>query len=479
MTGSELTALLPFMVLSATAVLVMLEIAVLRNHFAVALTTCVGLVAAICSMVLISEVLPLQVTPLLIMDGYAIFFMFIVLATTLAVALLSYSYLERHAGVREEYYLLLLLAALGGMVLSASSHFASFFVGLETLSVSLYALVAYTRAQWRSIEAGVKYLILSGTSDAFLLFGMALVYSQTGALQFSRIAESAFHGDPVVMVAASCLLVTGIGFKLSLVPFHLWTPDVYEGAPAPVTGFLATASKVAVFAVLFRYYLMLDAGGQVALREVFSLLALASMIAGNLLALFQTNVKRILAYSSIAHLGYLLVAFLAGAGLGVPAAGYYLAAYSVTVAGAFGAITVLSTGKRDLDRLQDYRGLGWTQPWMGAVFSAMLLSLAGIPLTAGFIGKFYVLTAGIGSALWLLVVTLVITSAIGLFYYLRIILVMYSREITASVQSSGKPSVVDSLVLAVLTLVVVWLGVWPSSLIRFIEMTVLAPLWTT
>jgi NADH-quinone oxidoreductase subunit N len=476
MTTAELTSLLPLMLLSAVAVLVMLEIAVRRNHFVTALTTCVGLAATMGSFVVIQGVLPVQVTPLLIMDGYAVFFMLVVLVTSLAVALLSYTYLEGRSGHHEEYYLLLLTAALGGMVLTASSHFASFFVGLATLSVSLYGLVAYTRGQWRSVEAGIKYLILSGASDAFLVMGMALIYSQTGTLQFARIAQAAVHGNPTVMLAASCILIAGVGFKLSLVPFHLWTPDVYEGSSAPVAAFLATVSKTAVFAVLFRYYLLLDADAQTGLHTVFSVLAVASMVVGNLLALLQNNVKRILAYSSIAHLGYLLVAFLASSSRAVPAAGFYLVAYCVTTLGAFGVITVLSRGERDYDRLQDYGGLGWTKPWMGAVFSAMLLSFAGIPLTAGFIGKFYVLTAGVGSSLWLLVVTLVMTSVIGLFYYLRIILKIYSGGMTESSRLFGNASIVDSLVLVALAILLVWLGVWPLSLIRFIEITVLASL---
>jgi NADH-quinone oxidoreductase subunit N len=476
MIAEDFAALFPIIMLSAVAVLVMLEIAVRRSHTVAAVTTCVGLVATICSFAFVSDVVPRQVTPLLIMDGYSVFFMLLVLATALVVTLLSYSYLSYRSGQNEEYYLILLLATLGAMVLSASTHFASFFIGLEILSVSLYALVAYTRKQWRSIEAGIKYLILSGASDAFLLFGMALVYSQTGELRFAGIAQSALLGSPAIMAVASCLLATGIGFKLSLVPFHLWTPDVYEGAPVPVTGFLATASKAAVFAVLFRYYLIIDVNAHAGLQTILTILAAASMIAGNLLALLQPNVKRILAYSSIAHMGYVLVALLAGSTLGVQAAGYYLVAYCVTTIGAFGAISVFSTGERDLDRLDDYGGLGWSRPWVGGVLAAMLLSLAGIPLTGGFIGKFYVLTAGVGSSLWWLVLILVLTSAIGLFYYLRIIITLYSSPKSGQIPLPAKPSFVDNVVLALLAILLVWLGVWPLSLMRFMEMTVLAGL---
>jgi len=476
MIAEDFIALFPIMMLSAVAVLVMLVMAVRRSHLVTAVTTGLGLVATMGSFAFISGVLPRQVTPLLIIDGYSVFFMLLVLAMALVVTLLSYTYLSRCSLRSEEYYLILLLATLGAMVLSASSHFASFFIGLEILSVSLYALVAYTRTRWKSIEAGMKYLILSGASDAFLLFGMALIYSQTGELRFAGIARSVLLGNSAIVAVASCLISTGIGFKLSLVPFHLWTPDVYEGAPAPVTGFLATVSKVAVFAVLFRYYLLIDVNDHTGLQTILTILAAASMIAGNLLALLQTNVKRILAYSSIAHMGYVLVALLAVPGLGVQAAAYYLVAYCVTTLGAFGAISMLSTGERDLDRLADYGGLGWTKPWVGGVLAAMLLSLAGIPLTAGFIGKLYVLTAGVGSSLWWLALTLVLTSVIGLFYYLRVIMMLYSNATNDRVLLPEKSSMVENCVLAVLAILLVWLGIWPSSLIRFMGMTVSAGL---
>ncbi len=212
----------------------------------------------------------------------------------------------------------------------------------------------------------------------------------------------------------------------------MWTPDVYEGAPAPVTAFIATVSKGAMFAVLFRYLTPSNVQVETPLFIVFSLIAIASMFVGNLLALLQTNVKRILAYSSIAHMGYLLVAFLASGTTAIAAVSYYLVAYFVTTLGAFGVIIVLSNSDEDADRLEEYRGLAWQRPWLAGVFTAMLLSLAGIPLTAGFVGKFYVMAAGIGSALWLLVTMLVINSAIGLFYYLRIIIVIFSAPRTAA-----------------------------------------------
>ena len=267
------------------------------------------------------------------------------------------------------------------------------------------------------------------------------------------------------------MLLVGIGFKLAVVPFHMWTPDIYQGAPAPVTAYIATVSKGAVFALLLRYFrgVSLDQGSTLFL--VFAGIAVASMVAGNLLALLQDNVKRILAYSSIAHLGYLLVALLAGGVFAVVAATFYLVAYFITTLTVFGILTLLSTGERDADRLEDYRGLFWRHPWLAAAFSASLLSLAGIPLTVGFVGKFYLVAAGVGHALWPALFVLVATSVIGLFYYLRIIVAMSLQPAEKSKAPTLAPSMSlsGSLVLAVLVLLLVCLGVYPSPFIHMIQ----------
>jgi NADH-quinone oxidoreductase subunit N len=261
-----------------------------------------------------------------------------------SVAALSYSYLEKHEGHHEELYLLLVLATLGCTVLAAASHFASFFLGIELLSVSLYALAAYLRHSDRSVEAGVKYLILAAVSSAFILFGMALVYAGTGSMAFPEIAARAAiaGGRSLSFLAGIGMIIVGLGFKLAVVPFHLWTPDVYEGAPAPVTAFIATASKGAVFALVLRYFIAVDVHRHAPLLAILTSIAVASMFAGNLLALLQTNVKRILAYSSISHLGYLLVTMLASGPLAATAAAFYLTAYFVTTLSAFGVVAALS-----------------------------------------------------------------------------------------------------------------------------------------
>jgi len=470
MNVSDLSALLPFIVIGTAVIVVMLVIAVFRDHKLTAVLTLAGLALAGVSLTVVFPMTPRRITPLLILDHYWLFYTGLILVASFAVAALSYSYLEIHEGHREEFYLLLLLATLGCIVLAGSMHFASLFMGVEILSVSLYALVAYLRHSDRSIEAGVKYLILAALSSAFILFGMALVYAEIGSMDFTQIANRAASPGAcgLSFTAGLAMIIVGLGFKLAVVPFHLWTPDVYEGAPAPVTAFVSTVSKGAVFAVVLRYFRMVGVPISGPIVVIFTIIAIASMFTGNLLALFQSNVKRVLAYSSISHLGYLLVTLLASGTMAATAAAFYLSAYFITSLGAFGVVTVLSEKDRDADSIDDYRGLAWRRPWLAGVFTAMLLSLAGIPLTAGFVGKFYVAAAGVGSGLWLLVIILAVNSALGLYYYLRIIIPMYTSGEEETTETP-RLSLSGSAVLAGLTVLLVWLGVYPVPLIQIIQ----------
>jgi NADH-quinone oxidoreductase subunit N len=356
-------------------------------------------------------------------------------------------------------------------VLVASNHFVTFLLGLEILSVSLYAMIAYTKDRKLALEAGIKYLILASASSAFLLFGMARIYAATGTMMFSRIREISLSGSEFALLLSGIVLtITGIGFKLGVVPFHLWTPDVYQGAPAPVAAFVATTSKSAMVALLLRYFYL---SGALQYRTVFlviTVIAIASMCAGNLLALQQMNVKRILAYSSIAHFGYILVAFVAAGTMAIEAIGFYITAYTMTILAAFGIVTVVSGSDRDADDLEDYRGLFWRRPVMAGVFTAALLSLAGIPATIGFLGKFYVLAAGANAAAWLLIVVLVVTSVAGLFYYLRIVVALYSASPERA--HIPMPSRTGASILVVgLTILLIWFGVYPAPLLNLIRAT--------
>jgi NADH-quinone oxidoreductase subunit N len=467
--NTDLLALLPFLLIAGTSVFVMLAIATWRRHWLSLCMTLVGLAAAFGSLWLVAPLVPRKATSLLILDQYALFYIGLIIAATFAIAMLCYGYLERRSETREELYVLLLVATLGSMVLVASSHFVSFFLGLEILSVALYALSAYLHTRRRPLEAGIKYLILAGSSSAFLLFGMALIYAQTGTMELFRLAAllGGAQNNPLVL-AGLTFIVTGIGFKLGVVPFHLWTPDVYEGAPAPVTAFIATVSKGAIFALLLRYFYTAGAQHFRPVFALFSIIAIASMLVGNLLALLQNNVKRILAYSSIAHMGYLLVAFEAGGSMASEAIAFYLAAYFITTVGAFGVVTVLSDEERDADTLEDYAGLFWRRPVLASIFTLMLLSLAGIPVTAGFLAKFYVVTAGASAGIWALILILVISSVIGLFYYLRVVVTMYAR-VREEAPRAEPNAIGGSYVLVGLTILLVWLGVYPVPLLNVIR----------
>lgn len=463
---ADLLAALPLLVLGGAVVVVMLAAAFSRSARIPMLLALLGLALALGSLPLAHQAAPRGVTALLVIDGFALYYMGLVCAATLAVAVLSYGYFGNDSG-HSPLYILLLLAALGSAVLVAASHFASFLIGLELLSVSLFASIAFARHAPRALEAAIKYLVLGGLSSASLMFGMALVYADLGSLEFARIASAAPSGREPYLLAGTALLLVGIGFKLAVVPFHMWTPDIYEGASAPVAAFVATVSKGAMLALMLRYFMAAGGYGSASVVQAVAWIAIASMLVGNLLALLQTNVKRILAYSSIAHLGYLLVAFIAAGGLAFEAIGYYLFAYFVAMLGAFGVVAVLSSGAApaDTEQLAEYRGLAWRRPWLTAVFTAMLLSLAGIPLTMGFVAKFYVVVAGVASALWLPVIVLVVGSAIGLVYYLRIVATMFEACDGPGTAARVPLGVGSALTLAVLTLLLLWLGIAPQSLI--------------
>jgi NADH-quinone oxidoreductase subunit N len=475
MNSSNLIALLPMLLLGLGMVLNLLVIAFHRSHALTAGIALATLLLAFLATPLAAAQGTLQVTPLLILDSYAAFVTGLVVAASLIVALLAFGYLRGREESPEEFYLLLLSAALGSSVLAASSHFASFFLGLELLSISLYAMIGYSVGNPISIEAGVKYLILASSSAAFLLFGMALVYEETGTMLFSNLAQALAAPAPetnlLVIYAGSILILVGVGFKLALVPFHLWTPDVYEGAPAPTTAFIASVSKGGVFALLLRFFSPFSLGSHPSLLLVFIIIAVVTMLAGNLLALLQTNLKRLLAYSSIANLGYLLVAFLAGGSSAVTAALFYLVSYFITILAAFGVVTVLSGGSQDLSQLEDYRGLMWRRPWIAAILAAAMFSLAGMPLTVGFMGKLYLVLVGVGSALWLLVITLVVASAIGLYYYLRVVVSLFAPlpEGANPGKSTASLSTLGSIALAGLIILLVGFGLYPAPLLQVIQ----------
>jgi len=474
MSQTDFLNIIPLFILTSAAILIMFSISVKRNHKLIYIITAASLVGDFVYLIMYNAKVKWIIEPLFVFDGFGIFNMGLILLTAVAVTMISYAYFEQREERKEEYYILLILATLGACALVISKHFVSLFLGLEILSVSLYSMIAYLRKRERSDEAGIKYLIMAAFSSAFLLFGMALVYATTGSMEFGKIAQylSSANDLSLVMMTGFGLMVVGIGFKLSVVPFHMWTADVYEGAPAPVTAFIATISKGGMIALLVRFFNEINGFQYESMSLVFTVIAIASMFIGNFLALRQRNVKRILAYSSISHMGYLLVAFLAGRELGIEAVSFYLVAYFITTVGAFGIVAMLSDKDRDAELMEDYQGLLWRRPWTAAALAAMLLSLAGIPLTAGFVGKFYLVAAGVNTSLWLLVVMLALNSAIGLYYYIKIIAVMFERhEEQRDHDGMLQPIsyVVSGVTLSILVGLLLWVGVYPQWIMDVIK----------
>ncbi|WP_212003446.1 NADH-quinone oxidoreductase subunit N [Chitinophaga sp. HK235] len=473
MSFADFISLGPLITLFTAVVISMLLIAIKRNHRITYAFSLLAYLMALTAIIPAMLYIPHTVPPLLVVDEFSLFNTGLVLTAGFIILLLSYNYFEEREERKEEYYLLLPLATTGALVLVVSRHFMSLFLGLEILSISLYGLIAYLRARERSDEAGIKYLILAALSSAFLLFGMALVYAFTGHMDFPGIGAALRQAGyiPVTVLAGFGMMLIGIGFKLGIVPFHMWAPDIYEGAPLPVAAFIATISKGGMLVVLIRFYLDIHGNDYTMIWWMLAIIAVASMFAGNWLALMQQNIKRILAYSSIAHMGYILVAFLSGVQTGLEAISFYLVAYFITSIGAFGVLIVMSSSIQDAETLKDYSGMFWRYPWVATVFTAMLLSLAGIPLTAGFIGKFYIVMAGVNGHMWFLLFMLVINSVIGLYYYIRIIAMMFKAPATGEELTYIKPSlpVAGNITLMLLTLVLIGLGIYPTAMMQLIQ----------
>jgi NADH-quinone oxidoreductase subunit N len=483
LTEAQLFALSPLIILSVSATLLMLLIAFFRRHDANATFAVMGLnITLLATLVLWSWVLkngPIAVTELLLIDSYTCFFTALMIVTTLACCTIAHTYLKEFPDDREEVYLLLLLSLIGALVLVSSSHFASLFIGLEMLSVPLYGLVAYHRKRSRSLEAGIKYLVLSATGSALLLLGMAFLYAQTGTLALPTMGQQlASQGDnlPYMVLAGFTLILIALGFKLSLVPFHLWTPDVYEGAPAPAGAFLATVAKIAVAAVLLRLIAWFPIIASTSLQNILVILAGLSMLAGNLLAMHQTNVKRLLAYSSISHFGYLLTGLAAINFVSLQSSMIYLFSYTFATLAAFGVLSVVSVthkvASEDADGLQNYRGLFWKQPYLAAIMMVSMLSLAGMPMTIGFIGKFYVILAAVNSSLWWLIAILVISSGIGLFFYLRVIvaLFLHAPRIARLRMPFDWGRSACGAMLIITAVVIMLLGVYPQPMLTLVRL---------
>jgi len=404
-------------------------------------------------------------------DSFSVFFHFLVAAVTAVVILTSFEYMEVQQIRAGEYYALILFGAVGMSLMSSAVELVLIFIALEISSISTYVLAGFRRRAAISSESSVKYFLLGSFATAFFLYGVALMFGATGSTSIATIGDVLRSGQiPLLAYAGVALMFVGLGFKVAAAPFHIWTPDVYEGAPSPVVGFMSTAPKAAVFAVLLRIMFEAHAPGRVGLIWVVAAL---SMTIGNLGALVQDNIKRLLAYSSIAHAGYLLVAYAALPNNGIPAAMFYAASYAAMNVGAFAVVSHFGNAGERYVTLEDYSGLGRRSPLLAAMLTIFLLSLIGIPITGGFFAKLYVFSAALQANLTGLVIIGVLNSAVGAYYYLRIIVVMYMREPQQEISVPRIPMGLG-FALAFSLAATIYLGVLPGRVLEYASRTATA-----
>jgi NADH-quinone oxidoreductase subunit N len=471
LSASDFYYILPELVLTAGALVVLIaDVLLPRGSRALAWVTLLAIGATLGSLAPFARTHVEVAHGLLAVDQFALFFKIVFLVAAALTVLMSIRYLEIEGASPGEYYFLILCATLGMMIMAGGIDLITIFVGLETMAVSFYILAGFIKPNQRSNEAAVKYFLLGAFSLGILLYGMSLMYGLSGTtnLRTMAIAFAGQEGDPRLVLAV-ILVVAGLGFKIAAVPFHMWAPDVYEGAPTPVTAFLSVGSKAASFAMLLRIFLEGLPSMNASWRLLFEGLAIVTMTVGNLAALTQTNLKRMLAYSSIAHAGYLLIGVVAGTTRGVTAMMIYLLIYSFTQIGAF--IIILIMQRQDVvgDELKDFSGLHARHPFAAFAMLVFMLSLGGIPPTAGFMGKLWLFGAAIDAGYVWLAVIAVLNSAISLYYYIRIVVFMYVKPEGAGSEVKTTPSLGFALAVAVIATIA--LGVYPRLLFELAEMS--------
>ncbi len=411
-----------------------------------------------------------------VLDPFTTYFTLLFVGIAFVAVLLSWDYLKRTALEHGEYYALIAFATLGMIFMAAANDLMMIFIGLELMSIPLYILAGFRKNRFESNEAGLKYFLLGAFASGFLLYGMALIYGTTGTTNLSEIGTYLL-GSPVtstpLFIIGSLLLLVGFAFKVSLVPFHMWTPDAYEGAPTTATAFMSAGAKAAGFAGLLRVGMGALPGVMPDWTHLLTVLAILTMTIGNVTAILQSNLKRMLAYSSIAHAGYVLLGVIAGGTDGYSAVLFYLAVYSVMNLGAFGVVSLMGRGTDERVRVQDMAGVGFRRPWMGAAMAVFMLGLAGIPPTAGFLGKFYLFRSALAEGHLMLVIVAVLNSVIAVYYYLRPVVVMYMTQPEGeSLEIS--PAIPATIALVSLVALTFALGVAPTALAEAAIHSVLA-----
>jgi NADH-quinone oxidoreductase subunit N len=471
-TGAEYFRILPEIILTLAGTLIMFLEAVTggrkKNIFAP--VTVVALIASMVAAIAANSDSGMAFNNMLIVDGFATFFRVLVIAVGLLAVFASTEYLTRENALGGEFFALILFSIVGQCVMSAANELIMIFIGLEISSIASYILAGYLRDDKRNNESALKYFLLGSFATAFLLYGIAWIYGITGTTNLIEIRRVLIGGGAPSLAltgTAAALMFVGFGFKISAVPFQIWAPDVYQGAPAPVSAFLSVGPKAAAFAILIRTYL--TAFGPIADRwePIVWACALATMIVGNFAAIQQTNIKRMLAYSSIAHAGYILVAVTAHSDIGSAAAMFYLAAYAFTNFGAFAVVTYVAQKGEKSTKIDDFAGLAQRQPVMAAMLTIFLLSLIGVPLTGGFFGKFYIFKAALDADLVWLTVLGLLNSAVAAYYYLRILVVMYMKDPESG--SERLPAAGPAMMIAVYGSAIgtLLLGIFPSFVLDF------------
>ncbi len=467
--SADYVRILPEIVLSVFGMIVMLLEPLLDENTGqklLGLIALVGTLAGLGATWFMAQAPGLAFWNMVKVDGFSVFFHVLVIAIAAIVILSSYEYLAVQRIRAGEYYALILFGVAGMALMSSAIELVLIFIALEISSISSYVLAGFRRHEAASAEASLKYFLLGSFATAFFLYGVALMFGATGSTNIDQIGSTLRAGPvPLLAFVAVALMFVGLGFKVAAAPFHIWTPDVYEGAPAPVVGFMSTAPKAAAFAVLLRVVFVIDVHGLV---WVIWLAAALSMTLGNLGALVQDNVKRLLAYSAIAHAGYTLVAFAAAPALGTSAAMFYLAAYAAMNLGAFAVVSHFANAGERYVTLEDYEGLGRSSPLLAATLTIFLLSLIGIPMTGGFFAKFYVFSAAVKANLIWLTIIGVLNSGVGAYYYLRIIVMMYMREPRKEAPVTPVPFALGAALGCCLA-ATIYFGVFPDRVLQFAQ----------
>ncbi|QCI15857.1 NADH-quinone oxidoreductase subunit N [Buchnera aphidicola] len=478
----QLTVLLPLLIVIFTAVTVILSISYNRNHFFIAILSIVGLICSFFSLYLLFDVIPIDVTTLFHIDSYSILYIGMIIISSISTCIFAYPWLVKYQFNKEEFYLLILISTLGAISLIISNHMASYFINIELISLPIVGLIAYSDYEKYSLEASFKYIILSAISSSFLLLGIAWIYAISGNLEIisiHQIFKIASEKEILVVLFGIFMILFSLCFKLSLVPFHLWTPDVYQGTPIPVLSFLSTSGKIAIFSILLHLLSHISDLDNKILFFAISIITISSILIGNTMALFQNNIKRLFGYSSISQFGYLLIVVLVSNKnyqFSLETTTIYLFNYLLSNIVCFGIINLIENTNRQHynNSITSYKGLFWSQPILSSILTLALLSLSGIPMTLGFIGKFYILSIIIKERLWMIGISFAIGTILGLYCYLRILLNLYlspvkypERTLNISSNLIYTPTKIVIFILGILLFI---LGLYPDPLMKLVQL---------